>query len=49
MAMLWTLGYADGATSLLEVAELADLDFAQVRAAADDLLEAGTPGPADAS
>lgn len=46
MAMLWTLAYADGTTSLVEVAELADLEFAQVRRAADDLLGAGLLGPA---
>lgn len=41
MAMLWTLGYADGATPLLDVAEVADLDFAALRAAATSLVEAG--------
>lgn len=45
MAMLWTLGYADGETSLLQVADLAELDFAQVRRAADDLLAAGLLAP----
>jgi aminopeptidase-like protein len=45
MAMLWTLGYADGETSLLQVADLAGLDFAQVRRAADDLLAAGLLAP----
>ena len=48
MAMLWTLGYADGETSLLRVAQLAHLDFAQVRRAADDLLEAGLLAPLNA-
>lgn len=47
MAMLWTLAYADGTTSLVEVADLADLDFSQVRAAADDLLGAGLLAPAE--
>jgi len=46
MAMLWTLAYADGTTSLVEIAELAGLDFSQVRHAADDLLEAGLLEPA---
>ena len=46
MAMLWTLAYADGSTSLVEVADLADLDFALIRAAADDLLGAGLLAPA---
>lgn len=48
MAMLWTLAYADGTTSLLEVAERADLDFALIRRAADDLVDAGLLAPADA-
>ena len=46
MAMLWTLAYSDGSTSLVEVADLADLDFALIRAAADDLLGAGLLAPA---
>jgi aminopeptidase-like protein len=46
MAMLWTLAYADGSTSLVEVADLADLDFDQVRRAADDLIGAGLLAPA---
>jgi aminopeptidase-like protein len=41
MAMLWTLAYADGDFSLLDVAELADLPFSVVRGAADDLMAAG--------
>ena len=41
MAMLWTLAYADGGTSLLETATRAGVPFAAIRAAADDLLEAG--------
>jgi aminopeptidase-like protein len=41
MAMLWTLAYADGQVSLLEVAELAGLPFSAVRRAADDLEAAG--------
>ena len=32
MAMLWTLAYSDGTTTLLEVADRADLDFAAIRA-----------------
>jgi len=41
MAMLWTLGYSDGATSLLAIAETAGLPFATVRAAAARLAAAG--------
>ncbi|TYL50164.1 DUF4910 domain-containing protein [Nocardioides sp. BGMRC 2183] len=41
MAMLWTLAYADGKTSLLEIADTSDLPFSAVRSAADALLEAG--------
>ncbi len=37
MAMLWVLAYSDGSTSLLDVARTADLDFADVRAAAATL------------
>ncbi len=37
MAMLWTLAYSDGSTSLLDIATLADLRFADIRAAADTL------------
>lgn len=37
MAMLWTLAYADGETSLLDVAARADLDFAAIRTAAATL------------
>lgn len=44
MAMLWTLGYSDGATTLLDIAETADLDFAAVRRAADKLAAAGLLG-----
>lgn len=44
MAMLWTLAYADGSTSLLEVAERAGLPFARIRQAADDLLRGGLLG-----
>jgi len=49
MAMLWTLAYADGVCSLLQIAELADLDFARVRAAADDLVGAGLLAPVPAT
>jgi aminopeptidase-like protein len=48
MAMLWTLAYSDGTCSLLDIAERAGLDFARVRAAADDLLAAGLLEPAKA-
>lgn len=41
MAMLWTLGYADGEHGLLDVADLADLPFATMDAAARALEEAG--------
>lgn len=41
MAMLWTLAYADGETSLLETAVRADVDFAALRAAAEVLEGAG--------
>jgi aminopeptidase-like protein len=40
-ALLWTLNLADGAHTLLEIAERGSLPFAAVRAAADVLLEAG--------
>lgn len=40
-AMLWTLAYTDGATTLLDIAERAGLPFADVRAAADSLAGAG--------
>ncbi len=41
MAMLWTLAYSDGATTLLEVADRADLGFAAIRDAAERLEGAG--------
>lgn len=41
LAMLWALAWSDGETSLLDIAEKADLDFAQLRVAADDLVRAG--------
>jgi aminopeptidase-like protein len=41
MAMLWTLGYSDGCATLLDIADRADLDFAQVCTAAADLAGAG--------
>lgn len=43
-AMLWTLAYTDGENSLLDVAEKADLDFADIRVAAERLLEGGLLG-----
>lgn len=49
MAMLWLLGYSDGATSLLEVAEISGLGFDLIRAAADDLTSAGLLGESAAS
>jgi aminopeptidase-like protein len=45
MAMLWTLAYSDGRTSLLDIAERADLDFALLDTAATDLLGGGLLGP----
>lgn len=44
MAMLWTLAYADGSTSLLDVAERSGLPFARIRRAADDLVRGGLLG-----
>jgi aminopeptidase-like protein len=46
MAMLWTLAYSDGRTSLLDIAERADLDFALLDRAASDLVGGGLLGPA---
>ena len=37
MAMLWVLGYSDGATSLLEISEIAGMPFAAIREAAQKL------------
>lgn len=45
MAMLWTLAYSDGSTSLLDIAERADLDFARLDAAAADLVGGGLLAP----
>jgi aminopeptidase-like protein len=45
MAMLWTLAYSDGDTPLLDIAELADLDFAQLDTAAADLVGGGLLAP----
>lgn len=41
MAMLWTLAYSDGSTSLLDIATIADMDFADLRAASTSLTGAG--------
>jgi aminopeptidase-like protein len=46
MAMLWVLGYSDGATSLLDIAVTADADFAGLRSAASHLATAGLVTPA---
>ena len=46
-ALLWVLNLADGAHTLLDVAERAGLAFADVRRAADDLLAAGLLAPRD--
>ena len=49
MAMLWTLGYSDGSTSLLDIASIAGIDFAGQRGAASALLAAGLLGRAAAA
>jgi aminopeptidase-like protein len=41
MAMLWTLAYSDGTRSLLDIAEVAERDFADIRSAAAVLEEGG--------
>lgn len=41
MAMLWTLGYSDGRTSLLDIAEASAMPFPLLRAAAGRLADAG--------
>ena len=46
MAMLWILACSDGRTSLLDIAERADLAFALMDAAARDLTAGGLLGPA---
>jgi aminopeptidase-like protein len=46
MAMLWTLGYSDGEHSMLDIAEVADLPFAAVDAAATKLVGAHLLEPA---
>lgn len=40
LAMLWVLNLCDGEHSLLDIAERSGLDFASIRAAASDLLDA---------
>jgi aminopeptidase-like protein len=40
MALLWTLNLADGKHTLLDIAERADMSFAEIRAAADALAAA---------
>jgi aminopeptidase-like protein len=51
MSMLWALAYTDGSASLLDIADVAERDFADLRTAADALHGAGllepTPWPAD--
>jgi aminopeptidase-like protein len=44
MAMLWTLGYSDGSTSLLDISRVADMGFSDIRAAATTLAGAGLLG-----
>jgi aminopeptidase-like protein len=46
MAMLWVLGYSDGSTSLLDIASVAGVDFADIRRAAGRLEAAGLLTPA---
>jgi aminopeptidase-like protein len=41
MAMLWTLAYTDGKTSLLDIAKVSGMPFAALREAADKLAGAG--------
>jgi aminopeptidase-like protein len=41
MAMLWTLAYSDGSASLLDIADTAEMDFADIRTAAATLSGAG--------
>jgi aminopeptidase-like protein len=41
MAMLWTLGYSDGETSLLRIAQQSGLPFADVHRAAMSLAGSG--------
>jgi aminopeptidase-like protein len=45
LAMLWTLNLSDGAHSLLDIAERANLEFAVIHAAAQRLLEHGLLRP----
>lgn len=45
LALLWVLNLADGAHSLLDVAERAGMPFAAIRAAADALVEAALLAP----
>ena len=44
MAMLWTLAYSDGSTSLLDIADVSGMDFAAIRTASTTLLHAGLLG-----
>ena len=44
MAMLWTLAYSDGSASLLDIADVSDMDFAAIRTASTTLLDAGLLG-----
>ena len=41
MAMLWVLNQADGTNTLLDIADTSGLSYAEVSAAADNLLKAG--------
>jgi aminopeptidase-like protein len=41
MAMLWVLAYADGTSTLIDIARRSDADFAVVRSAAHNLIDAG--------
>src|SRR4029453_18040813 len=45
MALLWVLNQSDGRHTLLDIAERAGMPFADIRTAADSLLESGLLGP----
>jgi aminopeptidase-like protein len=45
-AMLWILNQSDGGPSLLDIARRSGLDYAAIKAAADELINAGLLAPA---
>jgi aminopeptidase-like protein len=49
LALLWVLNFSDGHHSLLDIAERADIPFATVRRAAEDLVRVGLLRPAAAA